>query len=646
MNENMKDLWGILWVSPKNKMEGKFTVYGLGEDELNTTFQSRAIDNDSLSVELTVRQQQVKEINSTIDVKYRGNYDINALVQPVVSNSLATMLNIRPYGRMSGIFDILEPARINDILSSIKDSTTRSLEEYKYINYGKSTTMRVGASDSETLTSYLGFDLSEYSNSLIVEKAKLRVYYSGYLLNRDTLELWSADRFWDETGITYANRPLMHELISDKYAINETDKYIEFEVLELVQDIISKKITFEGFILKSNGKENKFDTFFSRESSKPPVLDIVYYDTRVWSTSKSELTATLFSYAVSQHDFRAKLEVKTDWGIEELTATLYVHRYEDPLDYDIDISLGANANEMNTILTVAQTGNSDFSGHLTVRQSIERDYEVGLSVGRPDIDANMFVLYRNEIDGIMTARASANYSISSTLLSSQQELYATLYTPFNDDINAFIVVNQYSDSEVNNSLAINRNEFAIRLHSRALGINEIDSTIFIKGFEREEIDVSLVSSTNELNALLVSKGYAEDSLNIILTSKALEKSEVTSNIVTSSPNIDVGLHVRAIDKSDLYVTMTVQQYDEDNLSLFVYTSNPEINATLQPRISEDFNADLNINNPELRTIIAPRVIGVHNLDVLLYPRVIGASDLSITLSTLNKYRSGAYYYIL
>lgn len=717
------DLYGTLFVSPKNLMQGKFNIIALGDSHLDSTMTIRVPDNNNLTATLSVRAETNNDFKSKLEVKYRGNSDLWATMIPMSSEFIDAMLEIRPNGRMFGIFDIIEPPRITERLNPIKDATTRSLEEYKYINYGKTSTMLVGNSNGDIQRSFLGFDFGINSDSLVIEKAKLKVYYSGNLKNKHALELWTVDRDWHETGITDANRPLSDTFLTNQYTINEVDRYIEFEVLNYVRGVASKEIDGYGVIIQSNNNSDELtDSLFTRESSRKPELEFTYFDTRVWSTGRAELNSEMFVYGTGRSELNAMLDVKTDWDDNTLSATLFVHRYDTPEWTELDSTIAVSMPELQSFMTTVQTGSSDLDSRIAVRRDRIEDRTSLLTISNPELRACVFVKHYDELEAQLHIRAYEENDFQSIINVSNPEIQSIFEVKYRDDLEAHITIQQNIEETIFGNLATSNPELVGHLTPRVIRDNDLTSVMSVRVSMSDELTSTLSVGQPELISAMVIRAVGNEDLESTLTPKFSVSYELDSFLTISNPVMSGELNPRVIRVNDLTSTLTAYTLGMDEListlgvssnelsgtftprvfrtsdleseisicqfgeyelhaslsvsnnelngflnvvetsdldgTILIYQNDeslfesnlsvnyPELHATMIVQMIEDFGVTLEVSHPVLQSKMTIRAFGTSNLEGFLHPRVLQANDLSATLSTENKYRSGAYYYIM
>lgn len=538
MIQEFNDLSTIMWVSPSNKMNGKFSIYANGDEWLDSFLIGRAVDENSLSGSFTTRAIKNNDLNSTFKLMYKDESTLNGHLLSTSADYLDSFLSVRPHNQMYGLFEILEPPRVTDKVSAIQDSTTRSLNDYKYLNYGKTSQMMVGNKDGDIQRLFIQFDISEYSSPLVVEKAKLRLYYNATFLNENNLRLGLADRVWEEQGITDANRPLINKIITTDYELNTIDKYIEFNVYDIMQDIFNGEINNDGFILESiNDTNNLSDTFFTRESHKPPELNITYFDTRVWTATKSELKGSLFTIARDSNDLAGHFQLHTDYAHNDLSGTLWIHRYDTP-EYDYNKGyLSINTPDLNSFITVYLLDDNFMDGYFKIQQYGNNYLDTKLTINIPELNGSLFVKYYDDLASHLHIRAYDYRDLNTVISISNPELNGTFISRSygDNDLNGILRIEQGEESSLNSQLYINTPELNGKLITKVHESNDLNSILRIRRNEIDELHGSFSINKPELNGTLIAE----------------VASSIVGTLYVQNPDLDSVIVIRAYDEYDL-----------------------------------------------------------------------------------------------
>lgn len=334
-----------------NRMQGSFTLFRPAEDFLDSSIIIMQHNGDDLRSTISVKVEKYVDVDSIIDIKYRGNSNTEAEIEAIAANYMNASIEVRPHNQMFGKFMLMEAPKVNVKLSPMADATTRSRDDLRTINYGDTRSMLTGKSPDEDFGAFIQFnDLYKAIPDLkYIESAKLRLYYATFI-EGGNLELHQPNTIWRELGVTDANKPHSVELLNDKYSINTIERYIEFDVFDIAKRWQSGSLDNYGFII-STSDDSRY-TFFTRESDKSPELIINYITSQVYSIGRSELESSIFIYGRGNSDLSAKLIVDSDIGIDNLESSLYVHRAADFLPNDLSAKIVGSKPDLFSKLTV------------------------------------------------------------------------------------------------------------------------------------------------------------------------------------------------------------------------------------------------------------------------------------------------------
>lgn len=583
--------------TPSNKMEGVFVLYRAEEDQIEGTMVVAVREASDLVSTLGVRVEAKRELNVTLDVKYRGYSDLEATMEVVGSSYLESYLEVRPNNRMFGKFELLPPPRVEKLISSTEDSTTRGREDLMTINYGDSKRMMI-SDGVEHLESFVKFgDLeSHFVNVAILEKASLRLYYAGNLIDGTNIEVHLPNTKWNEYGITHANKPSSTELIADSYTINRNKRYIEFDIMSLVNRWVNGQTSNLGVIIKSNSSEAV--SFSTREGEAAPSLDIRYITNQVYSLGRAELESTMFIWGVNQpeDDLKATLEVHSDWGFEYLESQLYVHQVDVPLDEDITATMVINKPDQHSSLVVAVRENDDsMYGHISVwgYGGIDGEKQAILDVNKRDLPSFLLVDPNAFLESIITVKGNVDVDLESTLTVTREAIAGFIAAKVSrtEDQDGFINVRLRNHSDIDSFLTVSKESLNGRLTvGRAFGESEIEAIVEVPNYDyldccitvsKEEMSSSItVHHFVDLEAKLWIKDreYLDSTLMIHETSEmagfidVVYVTEKESTIAVSRRDLEGFLHPRVIGHEDLESSYWVRQRDASDLTSYIVVS--------------------------------------------------------------------------
>ncbi len=516
---------------------------------------------------ISVRVQETDELDSSLNIMYRGNGDREALILAISSTYMDSVIEVRPHNQAFGRFELLEAPRKTAKLSPIADATVRSSEDYKTINYGELRTMGAGSNANEYFESFINFgDLSKAIPDLrIVKEAKLRLYYTGIYPKDQVIKLSQPDKLWREYGVNYVNRPLPVSLLKDKYTVNETEWYIEFDIMDVVAQWQNDTLPNYGFIITSD--EPSLYYFYTRESSKPPTLQITYITNQIYSIGRSEIQSQMFIWGIGRSERSAVLEVHSDYGFSERSGMLYVHRPEVPLLSEQDGAIGVTRNWISGNLTSAYRDNKEIEAMIGYyyRKTDARDFL--LSVSTPEKEAYITVDPRRSLPALIQAKAIKSSDRESNLTVSRPsqvgQITTSKYKRTQSEIDCTLTYAIQKSSEINASISISRPEITGKL---AVRVTEASL--------REGI-IEVPYSFNLESSLSVSRPSVPSMISVHY------KSDMDGHIeVKERVELDCSLMVYSV--SSIEATMLVMQHNEINTTLYV--SKPELSAYVQARV--------------------------------------------------------------
>lgn len=168
---------------------------------------------------------------------------------------------------------VIESAEVTIIDSYVNSETPDT-------NYGTSFSLIAGTETllSSTKIVYLKFDISSIPEDSVISEAtaNLRLGSCPYCGNPETISAYAVtSNSWDETTITYNNRPVLGATPEDTISVSGTPPYwYSWQVTEALKN--QKEQGFVSIALKGEGPGQCDKPFYSRESLYyPPFLSVV-----------------------------------------------------------------------------------------------------------------------------------------------------------------------------------------------------------------------------------------------------------------------------------------------------------------------------------------------------------------------------------
>lgn len=600
------DLGGeILIKSPSNRMEGKFVLYRQETNEVNSGMLVAYRRETTVDTTITIRVQRSTDVSSQLDIKYRGNAEINSVLESTSVNYLAGTLEVRPHNRLLGKFELMEAPRVTKDLNPIEDATTRSRLDLQTVNYGDTQSMMIGQSDAEQFESFVNFgDLKVVVPDLNkLEEAELRLYYSGSFTDDTDIKVYQPNTLWREYGITYANKPYGTELLLDSYTINRTGKYIEFDVFDLVKRWQDESLINYGLIIKS---ESSHPTYFNtRESLKPPVLQLKYITSQNYSFGRGDLNSSLFVYGAGRKEVAGSITVKSNLGFKYLPASLYVHKYKDFMQHDTDSTLAISRPNINSSLKVVYRKDSELSASFSVANFGTSAPDSSVMISRPDLGAGLTV------DPIMSLKSEL------TVAYRRESTLDSLITVSRPEMNASLTVSEYKHVD-----------------------SDLDSSLMVQGIRFSDIESTLIVNKPDLSSSIVSRAIGDNYLDSFVQIPFYDYQE--ANVTVSRPELGAYIEVKNLYDFDGTLYVKNREYLEATIDI---RQKSDLDSIVDIKNVSDTKAELIITRPDLYGYLYPRLSTTTDLNVIMEIRKRDVTDLNSFIVVKGR-SSGVYWYIL
>ncbi|WP_405169276.1 DNRLRE domain-containing protein [Paenibacillus sp. FSL H3-0286] len=574
-----------------NRMQGSFTLFRPAEDFLDSSIIIMQHNGDDLRSTISVKVEKYVDVDSIIDIKYRGNSNTEAEIEAIAANYMNASIEVRPHNQMFGKFMLMEAPKVNVKLSPMADATTRSRDDLRTINYGDTRSMLTGKSPDEDFGAFIQFnDLYKAIPDLkYIESAKLRLYYATFI-EGGNLELHQPNTIWRELGVTDANKPHSVELLNDKYSINTIERYIEFDVFDIAKRWQSGSLDNYGFII-STSDDSRY-TFFTRESDKSPELIINYITSQVYSIGRSELESSIFIYGRGNSDLSAKLIVDSDIGIDNLESSLYVHRAADFLPNDLSAKIVGSKPDLFSKLTVQKRTFSDLESTITVGVRTMTEIISGIGVSNPDMDSVLTVDPNMSLASLITVYKPTLEYLDSSIVSNVPDLFST------------ITVSKYKKAE-----------------------NELESTLIVKSGEESNIDSIISVSRRDIEGSITIRVQEDTELSGYI--QVPDRYDFDSILGYSHPDMASVLTVKYADFMDSQIYVKDKEYLDSIIDVKNIT---EMSGFLMVKAFDQIDGELAANNPDLFGTILPRVAGDNDLVSQMLIKKRNVSDLNSYIS--------------
>jgi hypothetical protein len=638
MEEN-KELWGTIEVPPHNSFYVKYKLYQTDNEDVSATIQPSFVEDSEKDFTIVIRRTENKDVTSTVDVKYRAENEIVATLQPVSSSFVDSIIEVNPHNSMYAIADILQPPLLTREFTTIKDATVRSGLAYQTLNYGTEPSMMTGYKNGEEFESYIDFNI-QLPQFVLIQKAKLKLYFAGNYTSGLSIKLYSVDRDWSEYGLTYRNKPNKLELISDSYTVDYSDRSINFDLTNEVISIYSNQKTSKGYVVvvEHNNIDN-YISFYTKESSQSPKLIVDYYDTQIYSAGRGQINSTLFVYGVGSKDVTATITVHSDRGYHDQPSTLYVHRYDTPVSNDLLMSITVTKKEVNSNIVVAQKDESDVSVVMKVAEKRIDDLISMLSATRNEVHSTIYVKHRKTIDATLVVQKHEDKDVNSVIVVNRDSVNSTIFVKGRSYVNSRITVQKHEGSNINSIIVVRR--------------DNIPATIFVK--ERSNLASLITVAKNIEEDLICSITVTKD--HVFSTIAVKEREYLNSQITIRKGDIDELSSAIAVSRDSINSTINVKERKYIDATIFVYhvdksditsslsVKRDSIDSTIIIKKPSDTDSTIIISKPDIAVSISSRVQREEDFEGTMQVRAKDAEDLLCRI-TVYRDQNGAYYFIL
>ncbi|UOK65278.1 DNRLRE domain-containing protein [Paenibacillus sp. OVF10] len=630
--------------SPENRFAAKYILYNQVDEELPSILIAATRKGSEIVSSVSVRVRRPQELSNSLYVMYKAQGDLSATIQAASKVDLEGMLYVRPHNRAHGKYELLEAPRVTVNLKPVADATTRSQTHLQTINFGDTQRMMIGRDEMEQFESFIHFgDLDTRIPDLLhLEEAKLRLYYTGTLAPGAHIELHQPDTLWREYGITYANRPQSIQLLSSSYIMDTTERYVEFDMMALLQMWRDGILSNVGMIIQSSGNTPIY--FNTRESSKPPVLQIKYITSQIYSIGRTEIESEVFIYGAGRKDIASTLVVHSDIGLDWLKSQLYVHRYEDHMHHDIPQVIAVSRPYLDVDLTIAKRIDAELGSNISIAESRTEEKETLVSISKPELHSQFITAIRTtkDRDSNLAVRTSLDDEKTVEIAVSHPDLPSVITVDRQMSLVSTLTISQLLDDGRDTSLIVSVPD----LHASLEVSNYIKATSTLGSlltvmYDGDSTVISEIKVNKpDLNSVLQVRALNHDERAGSLEIPYLE--EQLGQLYISRPDVLSSIEVKYMDVLDGHISIKEREYLDSYLQVREWK---DMQSTVDVRQIVDMATEMTISKPDLAAYIRPRVIANEELDSITSIRKLDAGDL-VTTVIVKSPGNQAYFYIL
>ena len=564
MNHN-KENESEIFIPPNNRMAGIYTLYAVKDFVVGAEIDVRSPENSIQDTEISIKVQRDYIKDTVLDVKYRGVSDVLTEIQPIGHNNIYSEISVSPHNRMWALYEVQEPPKITDVFNPLQDAFTREKPEFQSINYGSNSSLVVGRYENEIFRSFIQFDFSNWNTGFVIIESKLKLYYSGELPENSKIEILTVAQQWHEYGITHLNRPSPTSLLVDSYKINEVERYVEFEFTNTVINWIQKYIDNYGFVVRlSNESEESLINFKARESNRPPELVITYYDSRIYSSGRSQVPTEIFVWQVGESFIDAEITVSSVVGNSDIPTELYVHRYEVPVDNKLDVEITVTRSMTYSELEVAQNDESDVLTEISVRSDINiNKTDVEITVSKHFAESEIFIKYVDSVETIVTVQRNENNEMDTEVSVTRDFIDSEIFIKHRSNVDTEITVERDGESSISTEISVTRDytqsEISIKYRS------EVVTEITIQRNRVDAVDTEITATRDLAHTEIISRVGRFSEIDITFYVRVLDTSEIDTEITITRDSTDIEIDVRAIEDNNIETELYVRAIEESGI---------------------------------------------------------------------------------
>lgn len=539
--------------------------------------------------DLTIFDDYSNKMTASFKLYAVNESEVNVEIQAQIFSEIQVSIEVPPQNKLSAIYDLVEAPLTSSVNHPVIDSFVTSDTPYNTMNYGENKSLMVGKNIKGNHIGLIQFDLSHISPTVVLQGARLRIYYS-YLEDMTDIALYTGRDEWSELGVTYLNRPRTQKFVTNEYTVSKEENYIEFDVTSTVLAWLNGAKN-NGFILTS---ESMASVFRSRESTYSPAIYVDYKEPPTHKSDYRKISVDLMVRGLAEDTINVEFTVHSEYKDDSIDIELLVHNPNDIIESDVLVDIESVAkpvfnddSEILVEITSVLENTSSISVDIEVlKHEAEDGIDVELWVQREDsneIDVDITVMGVNKIND--ESSIDVDIDVIGLYINSENDIY----------VNIMAIGYTNADAHINTELLV-----ADRVESDSIINVDIDVINYTNTESNIHVDIEVPSYANK------------NSIDVIL--EVINYSDTMSTI-----NVDI--EVPEFNKEDsVDVEITAIKYFELNSSI-----NSEI--TVADRIESESNIDV-----ELTTQEAIRYDSEDSIDITIYARVPTTSDINVEIT--------------
>jgi hypothetical protein len=560
---------------------------------------------DDLPGSIIPRIRWADDMDTTLDVTYRGTYD------------MVSELQISPVNKMTGIIDIVPPKETTDVFYAIRDAYVRS--GTPRLNYGFAQVVSAGfdAKKNEILRSFLGFDFNGFPTGQTILKAELKIQYTEPPNNQLLLD--DTDEIWTEYGITWANQPKSKDNIKSEYTLNDGEQTLVFDVTDYLINKYDGHDRILDFVLRVvDEKLADYDTFFSKESGEQvaPRLEITYFPTEIPSFGNANIESFIDVRFRGNKEIKSKILVKKIPASKDLSSSIII---DDRAFVDRTSRIRVNRPDLNLTITARQKLHNDLNSIIAVTDYSVIDVDGTITITKPDLPMTIYVRPYESLTSSISVRRTAESDIFSYGIIHRKSMLGTITVKEVEDLDSTISVRRSVDIDTPSVLRISNPAINGTIHP--IIHSDLSSTITIG----KQVNLDLVSDVAVSRGSLISSIFVGFRLDIpsSIGIPTNDFDEIKSYIQISSPDVVSSIYVPGHNDINSRIKVRNESYREIPIKFTI--SNPDLPSSFKVPYSYDMDSSFSVRVWEEHEM--PSVLRISNPQIEVSFEVLERYDI-------------------
>lgn len=546
----------------QNSMEAKFKI----------EHPPVRFDTSNSLTEIRVSRTDTIEKNVEIFPKDSGKRDKEVEITPLDVDDIEVQLVLPHTNCMEAIFELVEPEILTEELIVDKDSFTRSLRPYNVENYGKQNALSLLNGEQDTRKTFVYFHLPLWFLPVVSVSTAFRLYYRG-TINEEKLALYTAHREWSEYGITQANEPNRLGLVTKTYTVNSNEKYIEFDVTEIINYWKTYPHLNFGFRLEIETENNLGLNFYSRESLFKPMLIANYYDPSIKSVGRSNSSVELETYYKNHNDTESQITVKSAFENSDTEVQLLPYTKGDTLPNDDDVLITVTKPSAPVDIKVAVPEESTELVEISPKLQLSSGTEADLIITKNHTPVEVYVAEEDDIEVEIQARAHSNQEVELDIVQADYKEVQLDVNTLHDTESIIAITRGNTEVEINavysddsdipveirpkvkrhsnkeTQIAVNRKEALVELVVPVLSDMPVD--IRVKGWNHNDNEALLTVIRDNIEVEILAKAILEDREVVLWIPDDSDKEVIIQNRPHNDKHTEIEVYLS--DKKEVVI---------------------------------------------------------------------------------------------